>query len=63
MKSLALKLCLMPGVSCWMLFGVPTGIVAADQYPAGPDERLQRLEQRVNELAERQDQWMRRFGG
>jgi hypothetical protein len=46
-----------------MLVGVPRGTVAADQNSAGPDERLQRLEQRVNELAERQEQLMHRFGG
>lgn len=63
MKSLACNLCLMSAVSCLMLFGVPRVMIAADQNPAGPDGRLQRLEQRINELADRQEQLMRRFGG
>ncbi len=63
MKREAWKLCMMSGVSCLMVFGVPRVMIAADQNNAGPDERLQRLEQRINELAERQERLMRRFGG
>lgn len=63
MKSVVWKSSLMPGVCCLMLLGAPTRPFAADQNPAGSDERLQRIEQRINELAERQEQLMRRFGG
>ena len=61
MKILSWKWCLLL-VPCFMLFGNATRLVAAEENPAGPDERLQRLERRINELAERQEQMMRRFG-
>jgi hypothetical protein len=63
MKSPAWKWCLMAGSSFLMLCGSTTGVFAANQDLAGPDERLQRMEQRIKELAERQEQLMRRFGG
>ncbi len=62
MKNLPWKLCLMAGFCCWMALGNTTAVFAADDNPAGPDERLQRLERRINHLAERQDQMMRRLG-
>jgi hypothetical protein len=62
MKSLLWKLCLMAGVSSLALFGSRTPVFAAADNPGGPDERLQRLEQRINELADRQEQMMRRLG-
>jgi len=62
MKSLSWKLCLMAGFCCWVLFGNTTPVLAADDNPGGPDERLQRLERRINDLADRQEQMMRRFG-
>lgn len=61
MKSLAWKLCLTPGLFCWMLFGGASPGVAADQ--GGPEDRLQRLEQRVNDLADRQEQIAQHLGG
>ncbi len=61
MKSLWWKLCLMAGISCLMLFGNARPVLAAEDSPAGPDERLQRLERRLNELAEHQQQMMRRL--
>lgn len=60
MKNISSKLCLIAGVSCVMLFGNPTPVFSAEENRGGPDERLQRLERRINELAERQDQMMRR---
>jgi hypothetical protein len=62
MKSVSRKLFLLTGVSCLMLFGNTTPVIAADEDPAGTGDRLQRLEQRVNQLAERQEQMMRQFG-
>src|SRR5258708_39047738 len=62
MKILSWKSCLVAGVSCLMLFGNTKSVCSAQENPAGPDERLQRLEWRINELAERQDQMLRRLG-
>ena len=64
MKSVSWKLCLIAGVSCVMLFGNPKPAFSADENRGGggPDERLQRLERRINELTERQDEMMRRLG-
>jgi hypothetical protein len=61
MKSLLRKLCLMTGVSGLVLVGGSTPVLAADDNPAGPEARLQRLEQRLDELAQRQEQLMRRL--
>jgi hypothetical protein len=47
----------------FMLSGNATRLVAAEDNSPGPDERLQRLERRINELTERQEQMMRRFAG
>jgi len=62
MKSLSWKLCLMAGVSGLMLFGNAAPAFAGAGDPGGPDERLQRMEQRLNELADRQEQLLRRLG-
>src|SRR5271169_6324113 len=62
MKNSSWQLCLMAGASCLMLCGNTTAVFAGDDNPAGPDERLQRMERRINELAERQEQMMHRFG-
>jgi len=45
-----------------MLFGPNTQVVAAEDGGVTA-ERLDRLEQRVNEMADRQEQLMRRLGG
>ena len=63
MKNRFWKLWLMAGFFCLMLFGNRTPVCSADDNRPGPDDRWQRLEGRVNELAARQDQMMRRFGG
>jgi hypothetical protein len=62
MKNSSWKLCLFTGVSCLMLFGNATKVCSAQENAPGPDERLQRIERRINELADRQDQMMRRLG-
>ncbi|MGD0537271.1 MAG: hypothetical protein ABSC03_06455 [Verrucomicrobiota bacterium] len=62
MKNSLWKLCLMAGFSCLILVGNATLVGGAQDDPPGPDQRLQRLERRINELAERQDQMMRTFG-
>jgi hypothetical protein len=51
----------MPGLFCWMLYGGAWPAVAVDQ--GGPEDRLQRLEQRVNDLADRQEQIAQHLGG
>jgi hypothetical protein len=61
MKSLSWKLCLMAGISCMALFGNPAPARASEDVPAAPDERLERLEQRINTLADRQELALRRF--
>ena len=62
MRSLLWKLCLMAGISGLALFGKATPVFAAADNPAGSDERLQRLEQRLNDLVARQEQILRRLG-
>ena len=44
------------------LFGSAAPVLAADENPAGPGDRLERLERHVNEMAQRQEQFMRRLG-
>jgi len=62
MKNMSWQLCLMAGFVCWILHGGATPAMAADENPPGPNEHLQQLERRVNELADRQEQMMRRSG-
>jgi len=61
MKSLSWKLCLMAGISSLALFGNAAPARASEGDPALPDERLERLEQRMNTLADRQELAMRRI--
>lgn len=62
MKSRLSKLCL-AGVFLWCMAGARTGTAtAAEDNPPEPGDRLQRLERRLNELADRQEQLMRRLG-
>jgi len=51
----------MAGISCLALFGNPAPARASEDVPAAPDERLERLEQRINTLADRQELALRRF--
>lgn len=61
MRSMSWKLCLAAGISCLALFSNAAPAVASEDIPAAPDERLQQLEQRLSDLADRQELAMRRF--
>jgi hypothetical protein len=56
MKNLSFKLCLTTGICCLAFLGGATAVFAAAEDPAGIDARLQRLEQRLDEIAQRQQQ-------
>jgi hypothetical protein len=61
MKIPSWKLCLV-GVLVWLALLSRTAIAAVpEEDQGGPGDRLRHLEQRVNELAERQEQMMRRL--
>jgi len=62
MKHLSWKwsLAVMCGALGWL--GPAAPAVAADDNPGGQAERLERLEHRLNELAQHQEQLMRRLG-
>ena len=62
MKRISWQLGLAAGCGMLTLFGSAAPVWAADENPGGPGERLERLERRVNEMAQRQEQFMRRFG-
>ena len=61
MKSLMWRLYLMAALGGLTLGGAATTAFAQDER-GGTGERLERLEKRVNEMAERQEQLMRRLG-
>ena len=62
MKRLALRLGLAAACVGLTMFGRATPAFAAEPDQGGPGDRLERLERRVNEMAERQEQLMRRLG-
>jgi hypothetical protein len=62
MKSLSWRMGLAVTVGVLAMLGQATPVSAADEDNAGPADKLQRLEQRLNELAQRQEQLMRRLG-
>lgn len=63
MNRLARHICMVAGIGGVIWFAGALRVAAAeDNPPAGGDERVQRLERRLNEVAERQEQMMRRFG-
>jgi hypothetical protein len=49
-------------LTAWLFSGGPTPAFAADDDRGGPGDQFRRLEQRLDELAERQEQLMRRAG-
>jgi hypothetical protein len=51
----------MVAVFCVLGFGKPAVAVAAEEREPQPGDRLQQLERRINELAQRQEQVLRRF--
>ncbi len=62
MKSLSWWLSLPAMSAALIAFGLTTPMLGADQEGGGQADRLERLERRVNEMAQRQEQLMRRFG-
>ena len=62
MKSLSWWLGFAALGAALIVFGRATPVLAAEQERGGPVDRLERLERRVNEMAERQEQFMRRLG-
>jgi hypothetical protein len=62
MKSLSWRLSLMAAFAALTLSGRTTAVFAAEEERSGPGDRLERLERRVNEMAERQEQFMHRLG-
>jgi len=52
MRSLSWKNCLTAVLLCWMAFGWAGSAVAQETNQAAPDERLQKLERRVDPLSE-----------
>lgn len=61
MRKLSWQLSLMAALAAVTLSGRTTAVFAADEERAGPGDRLERLERRINEIAQRQEQLMRRL--
>lgn len=62
MKSLSWRLGLAAVCAALTMFGRVTPALAAEPDSGGPADRLERLERRVNEMAQRQEQLIRRLG-
>jgi hypothetical protein len=62
MKRLSLRLGLAAACVALTILGRANPVFAAEPDQAGPADRLERLERRVNEMAQRQEQLMRRLG-
>ena len=62
MKSISWRLGLAAACAALTLFGRATPVLAAEEDRGGPADRLERLERRVNEMAQRQEQLMHRLG-
>jgi hypothetical protein len=62
MKRLSWRLTLAAACVAFAVFGGAKPLLAADEGRGGPVDRLERLEQRVNQMAEHQEQLMRRLG-
>ncbi len=61
MKGISWRLGLAAACAALAVFGRATPAVAAEEDRGGPADRLERLERRVNEMAQRQEQLMRRL--
>ena len=62
MKRISWRLGLTAACAALTMFSQATPVLAAEEDRGGPADRLDRLEQRVNEMAQRQQQLMRRLG-
>ena len=62
MKKSLLQFCLFAGFALLVLAGRTAAVMAAEEDRGGPGDRLDRMEHRINELAQRQEQMMRQFG-
>ena len=62
MKRLSWRLGLAAACVALTMFGRVNPVFAAEPDQAGPADRLERLERRVNEMAQRQEQLLRRLG-
>ncbi len=62
MKRLSWQLGLAAACGALALFGASVPVFAAEEGREGPVDRLERLERRVNEIAQRQEQLLRRLG-
>jgi len=61
-RTCLLWLCPVMMAAGLMWFAATAPVLAQDRERGRPDDRLDRLERRVNEMAERQEQMMRRVG-
>jgi hypothetical protein len=61
MNNLSWRLSLAAMCAVLTMFGRATPVFAAEEDRGGPADRLERLERRVNEMAQRQEQLMRQF--
>ena len=62
MTRLSLRLGLAAACAALTIFGRATPVRAAEPDQGAPADRLERLERRVNEMAQRQEQLLRRLG-
>ena len=61
MKRISWQLGLAAACGVLTMFGSTAPLMAAEDEPRGPADRLERLERRVNEMAQRQEQLLRRL--
>lgn len=62
MKSISRRLVLAAACAALSLCGGAAPVLAAEPDRGGPADRIERLEQRLNEMAQQQEQLMRRLG-
>jgi hypothetical protein len=62
MKESISRFCILAGLLLLALAGKPAALMAAEEDRGVPGDRLERLEHRINEIAQRQEQMMRQFG-
>jgi hypothetical protein len=62
MKSISWRLSLAAACAVFTLFSSAIPVSAAEPDQGAPADRLERLERRVNEMAQRQEQLMQRLG-